>query len=185
MQQYNKRPCLAASNTSTHLDSPFAMDRISSPEGHHTPMSPLQRPGYSFMRNRELPSESMYGRLNGHGLPIPAPTDSAQVPVPYQNFQQSTKGAPYEGPPGFRAHMGYPLLNRVNNAEHLSFSRSLPPVSDSQMVKNRPPVGYGQAFLQRVVLKAPQGKAHRATQVCQASRRRGCFGDFPTNTPAI
>ncbi|KAJ5848937.1 hypothetical protein N7534_008255 [Penicillium rubens] len=139
------------------------MDRISSPEGHHAPMSPLQRPRYPFMRNREVPSESMYGRLNEHGLPIPAPTDSAQVPVPYQNFQQSTKGAPYEGSPGFRAHMGYPLLNRVNNAEHLSVSRSLPPVSDStirvtQMAKDTPHVGYSQGSYQREVLKAPQRK---------------------------
>ncbi|KAI2737426.1 transcriptional regulator family: Fungal Specific TF [Penicillium roqueforti] len=153
------------------------MDRISSPEGHHAPMSPLQRPRYPFMRNREVPSESMYGRLNEHGLPIPAPTDSAQVPVPYQNFQQSTKGAPYEGSPGFRAHMGYPLLNRVNNAEHLSVSRSLPPVSDStirvtQMAKDTPHVGYSQGSYEREVLKAPQRKAHRATQACDQCRAR-------------
>ncbi|CAG8116820.1 unnamed protein product [Penicillium nalgiovense] len=148
------------------------MDRISFPEGHHAPMGPLQRPGYPVMYNHELPSGSMYGLPNGHALPIHAPTHSAQDPVPsYPNLHQPMKGAPYEGSPGFRAHMGYPLLNRVNNAEHIPVSRSLPPFSDStgsvtQMAKNTPPVGYGQDFYQRVVLKAPQSKAHRATQVC-------------------
>ncbi|CAG8034452.1 unnamed protein product [Penicillium nalgiovense] len=118
------------------------MDRISFPEGHH------------------------------------APTHSAQEPAPsYPNFHQPMKGAPYEGSPGFLAHVGYPLLNRINNAEHIPVSRSLPPLSDStisvtQMAKNTPPVGYGQDFYQRVVLKAPQIKAHRATQACNQCRAR-------------
>ncbi|KAI1829218.1 transcriptional regulator family: Fungal Specific TF [Penicillium roqueforti] len=154
------------------------MDRISFPEGHHAPTGPLQRPGYPVMYNRELPSGSMYGLLNGHALPIHAPTHSAQDPAPsYPNFHQPMKGAPYEGSPGFRAHMGYPLLNRINNAEHIPVPRSLPPLSDStisvtQMAKNTPPVGYGQDFYQRVVLKAPQSKAHRATQACNQCRAR-------------
>ncbi|CAG8065411.1 unnamed protein product [Penicillium nalgiovense] len=153
------------------------MDHISFPEGHHISLGPLQRPGYPLMRNPELPSESMYGRLKDRGQPIHVPTDSAQNPVPCQDFQQSTKGAPYEGSPGFRAHMGYPLLNRANNAEHLSVSRSLPPVSDStiyvtQMAKDAPHVGYSQGSYQREVLKAPQRKAHRATQACDQCRAR-------------
>ncbi|KAJ5051290.1 hypothetical protein NUH16_003071 [Penicillium rubens] len=154
------------------------MDHMSIPEGHHAPMGPLQRPEYPVMHNRELPSESMYGRSNGHGLPLYAPpTDYAQDTVPYQTFHQSMKGGPYEGSPGFRAHMGYPLLNRANNAEHIPVSRSLPPVSDStiyvtQMAKDTPHVGYSQGSYQREVLKAPQRKAHRATQACDQCRAR-------------
>lgn len=161
-----RRPRLGASKTSAHRGFPFAMDRMSSPEGQHAHAGPLQS---------QLTSESSYGLRNGHGLPLHTSMHFRQDPVPsYPNFHQPMKGAPYEGSPGFRAHMGYPLLNRF---EHIPVSRSLPPVSDStisvtQMAKNTPPVGEG------VVLKAPHSKAHRATQVCSASRRRDCFGRF-------
>jgi hypothetical protein len=58
----------------------------------HRCMVPFRRGNAIHCKWRvQVRGGSMYGRLNGHGLPIPAPTDSAQVPVPYQNFQQSTK----------------------------------------------------------------------------------------------